>query len=124
MVIQDVRGRYTSEGEWYTFKTRIRRWLRHGGVGRGAAVFQWQGRHVRRILRRCDADAHGHRASAAPCGDLSRGDRLELSRRLDLQGGAFEQWFNESWTSGLAQDTLNRKVEAATNALEASRICR
>ena len=26
------------------------------------------------------------------------------------QGGAFEQWFNESWTSGLAQDTLDRRV--------------
>ncbi len=26
------------------------------------------------------------------------------------QGGAFEQWFSESWTSGLAQDALNRRV--------------
>src|SRR5260221_5824652 len=33
------------------------------------------------------------------------------------QGGAFEQWFNESWTSGLAQDTFNRKVAQNTNAL-------
>jgi len=33
------------------------------------------------------------------------------------QGGAFEQWFNESWTSGLAQDTLNRFVQDRTNAL-------
>src|SRR5690348_17910438 len=33
------------------------------------------------------------------------------------QGGAFEQWFNESWTSGLAQDTLNRTVREHTNAL-------
>jgi hypothetical protein len=33
------------------------------------------------------------------------------------QGGAFEQWFNESWTSGLAQDTLNRSVRSNTNAL-------
>src|SRR5437762_4066701 len=33
------------------------------------------------------------------------------------QGGAFEQWFNESWTSGLAQDTLNRRAKEATNAL-------
>jgi hypothetical protein len=33
------------------------------------------------------------------------------------QGGAFEQWFNESWTSGLAQDTLNRSVAKKTNAL-------
>ena len=32
------------------------------------------------------------------------------------QGGAFEQWFNQSWTSGLAQDTLNRKVRGETNA--------
>ncbi len=32
------------------------------------------------------------------------------------QGGAFEQWFNESWTSGLAQDTLRRKIVDATNA--------
>jgi putative CocE/NonD family hydrolase len=33
------------------------------------------------------------------------------------QGGAFEQWFNESWTSGLAQDTLNRVVQKHTNAM-------
>jgi hypothetical protein len=33
------------------------------------------------------------------------------------QGGAFEQWFNESWTSGLAQDTVNRFVRGHTNAL-------
>jgi hypothetical protein len=32
------------------------------------------------------------------------------------QGGAFEQWFNESWTSGLAQDTLNRMIRENTNA--------
>ena len=33
------------------------------------------------------------------------------------QGGAFEQWFNESWTCGLAQDTLNRSHQGGTNAL-------
>jgi putative CocE/NonD family hydrolase len=33
------------------------------------------------------------------------------------QGGAFEQWFNESWTSGLAQDSFNRLVLKNTNAL-------
>jgi putative CocE/NonD family hydrolase len=26
------------------------------------------------------------------------------------QGGAFEQWFNESWTSGLAENTITRKA--------------
>ncbi len=32
------------------------------------------------------------------------------------QGGAFEQWFSESWTSGLAQDTLNRSIQRSSNA--------
>jgi hypothetical protein len=30
------------------------------------------------------------------------------------QGGAFEQWLNESGTSGLARDTLHRSVDRAT----------
>ena len=36
------------------------------------------------------------------------------------QGGAFEQWFNQSWTSGLAQDTLTRK---ATHHAKPPRAC-
>jgi hypothetical protein len=38
------------------------------------------------------------------------------------QGGAFEQWFNESWTSGLAQDTVNREIRKDTNALVGSTV--
>ena len=38
------------------------------------------------------------------------------------QGGAFEQWFNESWTSGLAQDTLNRARSAAGHQRDSSAI--
>jgi hypothetical protein len=38
------------------------------------------------------------------------------------QGGAFEQWFNESWTSSLAQDTLNRAIRQDTNALVGSAV--
>src|SRR5258705_537971 len=34
------------------------------------------------------------------------------------QGGAFEQWFNESWSSGLAQDTFNRALRNQTRPLE------
>jgi predicted acyl esterase len=33
------------------------------------------------------------------------------------QGGAFEQWFNESWTTGLAENTLGRRVESGADAL-------
>jgi len=32
------------------------------------------------------------------------------------QGGAFEQWFNESWGTGLAMNTMRRRVEES-NAL-------
>ena len=38
------------------------------------------------------------------------------------QGGAFEQWFDESWTAGLAQDTFSREVRQATNALVGSTV--
>jgi putative CocE/NonD family hydrolase len=38
------------------------------------------------------------------------------------QGGAFEQWFNESWTSGLAQDTLGREAGNADNAMIGSKV--
>ena len=34
------------------------------------------------------------------------------------QGGAFQQWFNESWTSGLAQDTFARQLGARNNAMK------
>jgi len=33
------------------------------------------------------------------------------------QGGAFEQWFNQSWSSGLADDTLRRASDRATTPL-------
>jgi hypothetical protein len=33
------------------------------------------------------------------------------------QGGAFEQWFNESWTTGLALNTLGRKASSASDAV-------
>jgi hypothetical protein len=33
------------------------------------------------------------------------------------QGGAFEQWFNESWSTGLAMNTMRRRVEENGDAL-------
>src|SRR5262249_39952082 len=34
------------------------------------------------------------------------------------QGGAFQQWFNQSWTSGLAQNTFARQLADRTNAIQ------
>ena len=86
VVVQDVRGRYASEGEWYTFKHEVERRVRHGGVGRGPAACGRQGGHVRRLVRRRDADARGDRPSSAPRGHLSSCDGQQLPRELDLPG--------------------------------------
>ena len=44
-------------------------------------------------------------------------DGQQLPRELDVQGGAFEQWFDQNWTSQLAQNTLQRLIGENTNAL-------
>ncbi len=38
------------------------------------------------------------------------------------QGGAFEQWFNESWTTGLAVNTMRRRIERSTDPLSGTRV--
>jgi putative CocE/NonD family hydrolase len=38
------------------------------------------------------------------------------------QGGAFEQWFNESWTTGLAENTLRRRAEQKADALGGTKV--
>src|SRR6185437_16204997 len=37
------------------------------------------------------------------------------------QGGAFEQWFSESWTFALALDTLRRAIVKQTDVLAGTR---
>src|SRR5438270_12471083 len=38
------------------------------------------------------------------------------------QGGAFEQWFNESWSTGLVLDTMRRRTEKGMDALGGSKV--
>jgi putative CocE/NonD family hydrolase len=116
-IIQDVRGRYTSEGDWYPFK-----WESQDGfdtVEWAAAlpysdgkVGMWGGSYVG-ATQMLTAIAHPpHLAGICPVVTASN-----YHSNWTYQGGAFEQWFNESWTSGLAQDTLNRKIQNETNAM-------
>ena len=116
-VVQDVRGRYTSEGEWYTFK-------HEGNDGYDAVewaaalphsngkVGMWGGSYVG-ATQMLTAIAHPpHLAGICPVVTASN-----YHENWTYQGGAFEQWFNESWTSGLAQDTVNRAFRDASNAM-------
>src|SRR6478752_4749686 len=117
VVIQDVRGRYTSEGEWYPFRHEQAdgydtvEWAAalpysNGKVGMMGASY------VGATQMQAAIAQPPHLAGIAP--------HVTASNYHDgwtYQGGAFEQWFDQNWTSDLAQDTLNRYIQKNTNAL-------
>ena len=118
VVVQDTRGRYASEGEWYTFRNEANdgydtvEWAAalpyadgkvgmFGGSYVGATQF-WA------------AIAHPpHLKGIAP--DVTASNYHD---GWTYQGGAFEQWFNQSWASGLTEDTLRRASSRITTPLE------
>ena len=117
VIIQDVRGRYTSEGEWYPFKHEQSdgfdtvEWAAtlpysDGKVGMMGASYVGATQMLAAI-------AHPpHLTAIAP--------NMTASNYHDgwtYQGGALEQWFDQNWTSQLAQNTLQRLIAGNTNAL-------
>lgn len=117
VVIQDVRGRYASEGEWYTFKNEINdgydtvEWAAalpysDGKVGMFGASYVGATQFLAAIA------SPPHLAGIAPYVTASN-----YHDGWTYQGGAFEQWFDQSWTSGLAQNTLLRAAARSSNAL-------
>jgi putative CocE/NonD family hydrolase len=116
VIFQDVRGRYTSEGEWYTFKHESEdgydtiEWAAALPYSDGR-VGMFGGSYVG-ATQMLAAIAHPpHLAGICPFATASN-----YHENWTYQGGAFEQWFNESWTSGLARDTVNHVVTGHVNA--------
>jgi putative CocE/NonD family hydrolase len=116
VIAQDVRGRYKSDGEWYPFKNESNdgfdtvEWAAalpysNGKVGMIGGSYVGATQMLTAIVH------PPHLAGICPVVTASN-----YHEGWTYQGGTFEQWFNESWTSGLAQDTLNRSVEKNTNA--------
>src|SRR3984885_14909001 len=117
VILQDVRGRYTSEGEWYPFKHEQAdgfdtvEWAAtlpnsDGKVGMMGASYVGATQMLAAIAR------PPHLAAIAP--------NMTASNYHDgwtYQGGALEQWFDQSWTSQLAENTLRRMIEGNTNAV-------
>src|SRR6202162_348125 len=117
VVAQDVRGRYASEGDWYPFKYESQdgydtvEWAAalpysNGKVGMFGGSYVGATQYLAAIAK------PPHLAGICP--DVTA---YNYHDGWTYQGGAFEQWFNESWTSLLAQDTFNRAVQKHTNAL-------
>jgi putative CocE/NonD family hydrolase len=118
VVVQDVRGRFASEGDWYTFKNESNdgydtvEWAAALPYSNGK-VGMFGGSYVG-ATQFLAAIAHPpHLAGIAPTVTASN-----YHDGWAYQGGAFEQWFNESWTTGLTQNTLYRTADAKSNALD------
>lgn len=122
VVVQDVRGRYESDGEWYPFKHEIDdgydtvEWAAALPHANGK-VGMFGGSYVGATQMLAAISHPPHLAGICPVVTASN-----YHENWTYQGGAFEQWFNESWTSGLAQDTVNRAVKAGSNAMQGSRL--
>jgi uncharacterized protein len=118
VIAQDVRGRYTSEGEWYPFRYESQdgydtvEWAGTLPYSNGK-VGMWGGSYVGATQMLTAIFHPPHLAGICPVVTASN-----YHSNWTYQGGAFEQWFNQSWTSGLAQDTLNRFMVDRTNALD------
>jgi putative CocE/NonD family hydrolase len=118
VVIMDVRGRYSSEGEWYPFLHESEdgydtvEWAAGLPYSNGK-VGMFGGSYVGATQMLAAIAKPPHLAGICPVVTASN-----YHDGWTYQGGAFEQWFNESWTAGLAQDTMNRRVQADTNALK------
>jgi putative CocE/NonD family hydrolase len=117
VVVQDVRGRYASDGEWYPFKHEIEdgydtvEWVAALPHSNGK-VGMFSGSYVGATQMLAAISHPPHLAGICPIVTASN-----YHENWTYQGGAFEQWFNESWTAGLAQDTYGRSISKQANAL-------
>jgi putative CocE/NonD family hydrolase len=117
VVVQDVRGRYASDGDFYTFKNETNdgydavEWAAALPHSNGK-VGMFGGSYVGATQMLAAIGHPPHLAGICPVVTASN-----YHENWTYQGGAFEQWFNESWTSGLAQDTAERDLAGRSNAL-------
>jgi uncharacterized protein len=116
VVVQDVRGRFSSAGDWYPFLHEAEdgydtiEWAATLPYSNGK-VGMFGGSYVGATQLLAATTHPPHLAGICPVVTASN-----YHDGWTYQGGAFEQWFNESWASGLSQDTLNRYVQKVTNA--------
>jgi putative CocE/NonD family hydrolase len=116
VVVQDVRGRYASEGDWYTFKYESQdgydtvEWAA-GLPSANGKVGMFSGSYVGATQMLAAIASPPHLAAIFP--------QVTASNYHDgwtYQGGALEQWFDQSWTTGLAPNTLVRRAGRDSNA--------
>ena len=121
VIAQDVRGRFTSDGDWYTFANESSdgydtvEWAAalpysNGKVGMFGGSYVGATQYLAAIAK------PPHLAGICPTVTASN-----YHDGWTYQGGAFEQWFNESWATGLAMNTMRRRLESNGDALGGTR---
>jgi uncharacterized protein len=115
-IVQDVRGRYTSEGEWYPFRHEQAdgydavEWAASLPFSNGK-IGMMGGSYVGATQMLAAIGAPPHLAGIAP--------EITASNYHDnwtYQAGAFEQWFDQNWTTQLARNTLDHVIDKNTDA--------
>ncbi len=112
VISQDIRGRLTSEGEWYPFKHEIEdgydsvEWAASLPYSNGK-VGMLGGSYGGALQLLAAISRPPHLA-----GLFSWVTASNYHEGWVYQGGAFEQWLNETLTTSYAMDTLQRREEA------------
>ncbi|MFN7998602.1 MAG: CocE/NonD family hydrolase [Bryobacteraceae bacterium] len=118
VVLQDVRGRFASDGEWYPFRHELEdgydtvEWAAtlpysNGRVG----MMGWSYLGVTQLFAALAQPPHLECLYPVVTA-------CDYYDEWTYRGGVFQQFFNESWASfRLAPDTLNRRVQKSANAM-------
>lgn len=110
VVVQDVRGRFGSDGDWNPFRFEAQdghdtiEWAAAQPWANGK-VGMWGGSYVGATQMLAAITRPPHLAGVAPLVTASN-----YHEGWTYQGGAFAQWFGQSWTASLAEDTLSRRA--------------
>lgn len=118
VVLQDVRGRYDSEGEFYPFRNEANdgydtvEWAAALPQSNGA-VGMFGGSYVGATQMLAAMARPPHLVAINPYVTAS-----EYYEGWTYQGGALMEWFAASWASGLSNDTLRRKAEEISRPKE------
>ena len=118
VVVQDTRGRFDSEGEFYPFRHETKdgyqtvEWVAElpGSNGR---VAMYGGSYVGATQMLAAIGRPPHLVAVFP--------NLTASEYYDgwtYQSGAFMQWFASTWTTNLSRDTLRRKIATSARQRE------
>ncbi len=118
VVLQDTRGRFGSEGEFYPFRHEAQdgydtiEWAAAQPWSNGK-VGMFGGSYVGATQMLAATTKPPHLVAVFPYVTAD-----EYYEGWTYQGGALMEWFASSWSSGLAVDTLRRKSAPGTGPLE------